>query len=403
MSFYHTWKREKLRIIFLAFALSCTVIGTTYFWFRSVPQSVSAVTFRVNSAVDTVLAARKVAVNSSQDAVAFGDDETVNILILGLDSRKEGREQHCDAIHMVSINTQDWTVLMTSVPRGTYAYIPPGTYAKNEYYLANACAFAGLDYGVEQIEHVVGVKADYVVTAGFSQVLGILRTLSLPTTESLQWLRNRQSYKLGDPQRSQNQAVFLKDVALRLLDGDGIPDVVFHLLYSFVDTEMSEETAKALYDGLLLHSIHSRPSDIALTMKPHYAVKDIHFDPEHSSEQIATLLAKLRGRLSSSDFSSRTLEDVQKDFIVYLENVLAGKEGSVEAVIDQQLWLQVEDDGVRESLHYRFVEVYATEINDADHAAAVQLIADYILEKQTLGILVWETKGRELLEEVLRF
>lgn len=402
MSFYHTWKREKLRIIFLVFALSFVVIGTTYFWFRSAPQSVSAITFRVNSAVDAALSARKDFTHLPGDTVDFGDDATINILILGIDSRKEGREQHCDAIHMVSVDTRNWTVLMTSVPRGTYAYIPPGTYAKNEYYLANACAFAGLDYGVEQIERVVGVKADYVVTAGFSQVLGILRTLSLPTTESLQWLRNRQSYALGDPQRSQNQAVFLKDVALRLLGNDGIPNVLFHLLYSFVDTEMSEETAKALYDGLLLHNIHDRPEAIVLAMKPHYAVKDIHFDPERSGEQIAKLLAKLQGRLSSSDFSRRTLEEVQKEFVVYLENVLVGKEGSVDAAIDQQLWLQVEDDGVRESLHYRFVEAYAKEMNGTDHEAAIQFIADYILEKQTLGALVWETKGRELLEAILK-
>lgn len=373
---------------------------TAFLWFRAVPLSVSAIAPRVDSAVDAVLLARKAAVIGKDD-VPFGNDQTVNILVLGIDSRKEGLEQHCDAIHMVSINTKDWTVLVTSVPRGTYAYIPPGNYADNEYYLSNACAFAGLDYGVEQIERVVGVKADYVVTAGFSQVLGILRTIQLPTTESLQWLRSRQTYKIGDPQRSQNQAVFLKDVVIKLLDGDGIPDVLFHVLYSFVDTDMPESAARALYDGLVVHSLHNRSDDIVLTMKPYYDVKDIHFDPANASAQIDALLKKLRGRLNRFDLANRTIEDVQHDLETYLENVLDRKEGTIDGVIDQQLWLQVENEGNRESFQFRFTEAHVTKLNETDHAAAVQYVADYILEKQTLGSLIWETKGRELLEMLI--
>ncbi len=402
MSFLHLWRREKWRFTVIVVALSCTAIGSMYFWYRAVPLSVSAVAPRVDSAVDAVLAARRATTLESADA-PFGDDRTVNILVLGLDSRKEGIEQHCDSIHMVSVNTADWTVLVTSVPRGTYAYIPPGTYAENEYYLANACAFAGLDYGIEQIEHIVGVKSDYVVTAGFSQVLGILRTLEFPTTEGLQWLRARQSYSIGDPQRSENQAVFLKDVALKLLNGDGLPNILFHLLYSFVDTDMSESTAKALYDGLLVHHIADRPGDIALTMKPHYDVTELHFDPANASKQIDDLLARLQGRLSRFDLSGRTIEDVQRDLVTYLDAVLAGTEGSVTDVVDQQLWLQVEDEGERQSMQYRFTESYAKTLNATDHDAAVQYVADYILEQQTFGSLVWETKGRALLETLLQY
>jgi len=384
----------------IVIAINCTGMVAAFLWFRVAPLSVSAVAPRVHSAVDAVLLARKATVVDVDD-IPFGNNQTVNILVLGIDSRKEGLEQHCDAIHMVSVDTEKWTVLVTSVPRGTYAYIPPGNYAENEYYLSNACAFAGLEYGVGQIEHVVGVRADYVVTAGFSQVLGILRAIKLPTTESLQWLRSRQTYKIGDPQRSQNQAVFLKDVVMRLLDDDGIPDLLFHVLFGFVDTEMSEATAKALYDGLLIHSLHDRPNDIVLTMKPHYDVKDIHFDPENASAQIDALLKKLRGRLNRYDLANRTIEDVQNDLEAYLENVLLEKEGTAASVIDQQLWLQVEDNAARESFQFRFVESYATDLDTIDHAAAVQYIADYILEKQTLGSLIWEAQGRALLERLI--
>lgn len=394
MSFWSVWRKEKWRITALIFVLSLSTCATAYLWFRAAPLSVSAVTTRVNSVVDDVIAARKNAVLNTDD-VPFGDVDTINVLVLGIDSRKEGAEQHCDAIHMVSINVKNWTVLVTSVPRGTYAYIP-GDWKENEYYLANACAFAGLDYGVEQIEHIVGVKSDYVVTVGFSETLGILRSLELPTTESLQWLRHRQSYAIGDPQRSQNQAVFMKDVALRLLTGDGLSTLLFHLLYSFVHTDMSESTAHALYDGLLLHGIGTRPNDIVLTMKPHFDVQDLHFDPEHAEEQVDALLAKLQGRLSRFDLSNRSLEEVQADLVTYLTNS-AATGGDLQEIMDGQLWLQVEDTATRESLQYQFTELQARRLNDSDHQAAVQLITDYILEKQTEGLLVWEDKGRALL------
>ncbi|MFI3155388.1 MAG: hypothetical protein QX199_04455 [Methylococcaceae bacterium] len=400
MSLLSVWKKEKWRITAAIFAVSFATIISISLWFRAVPLTVSAVAPRVQNVVDSVLASRK-AETLLVDDVPFGDKETVNVLVLGIDSRKEGKEQHCDAIHMVSINTKSWTVLVTSVPRGTYAYIPPGNYADNEYYLANACGFAGLDYGVSQIERIVGVKADYVVTAGFSQVLGILRTLELPTTESLQWLRTRQAYAIGDPQRSQNQAVFLKDVAMKLLADDGIPDVIFHLLFTFVDSDMDYATARALYDGLLVHHIHDRPDDVVLTMKPYYDVQDLHFDPANASAQITKLLAPLEGRLSSFDLSHRTITEIQSDLINYLTDVIAGKTGTIDDVISQKLWLQVEDSGQRESFHYQFIEVSATTLNLSNHTAAIQLVADYILEKQTLGLLVWETKGRALLTTLI--
>ena len=66
-------------------------------------------------------------------------------------------------------------------------------------------------------------------------------------------------------------------------------------------------------------------------------------------------------------------------------------------VVAAQSWRQVEDDATREELHYAYVEKYAKQLNETDNAAAVQYVADYILEKQTLGLSEWETKGRDLL------
>ncbi len=389
--------RFRLRLLLgvvTSFVVVCVVVVII---FHTQAEEIAAPVPQIADVVQTVLAERA-ATTLETDAAPFGDENVVNVLVLGIDSRKEGKEQHCDAIHLFAINVKDWTVKVTSVPRGTYSYIPPGNYLPTDYYLANACAFAGLDYGIAQIEHILGVKADYVVTAGFSQVLGSLRVLGLPTTSSLQWLRHRQSYAIGDPQRSQNQAVFIVDV-LRKFGGPSahVPAALQYLLYSFVDTKMSFGTARALYEGLVAADINAHPEKITYDMKPFYVTQDLHLDFANSDAQVAALLAKLKGRLSKDDLSGRTISDVQEELVAYLQKALDDGGSEFAVVIEAESWRQVEDDAKREELHYAYVEKYAKELNATDHVAAVQYVADYILEKQTLGLSEWEAKGRDLL------
>jgi anionic cell wall polymer biosynthesis LytR-Cps2A-Psr (LCP) family protein len=347
-------------------------------------------------AVGAVIEARRDEIDA-ESTIPFGSDSQINILALGLDSRKEGLERHCDAIHMVTLDLADWSMLITSVPRGTYSPLPPGReYKETDYYVSNACAFGGLDYGVGQIEKIVGVQADYVATVGFSQALGIFRALEMPTTETLQWLRHRQSYSIGDPQRSQNQAVFMKDVALRLLGEDGISTVLMHILYSLVDTDLDFKTAQALYTAYRASEIADRPNDIALTMRPYYETKEYHFDADNAEAQIDSLISTLEGRLSDEDLSLRSLEELQVELEAYMRESLASSD-SVAHVYEEQLWRQLEDEEVREELHFRFMEKYLRELGDTDPDKAVEVVTDYVLEKQFYGLTEWEEKGRNLL------
>ncbi len=333
-----------------------------------------------------------------KESVKFGSESEINILILGIDARKGYDEPHCDAIHMMTLDLSDWTIRFTSVPRGTYSYIPPGNYAENEYYLANACAFAGLDYGIEQIEKIVGVKADYYLTVGFSQVLGILRVFDMPTTESLQWLRHRQSYAIGDPQRSHNQAVFLKDMIIMQF-----PTIdkywsrpMLYLLFSMVDTDMDFDTGYSLLRGFVDSGIHERPDDISLFMRPYHKTVDYHLDLENPTDQIENLLNRIAPYLSSEDFSGKTLSDIQGELVSYLNDQLTSGE-DLEIVIEQQLWLQVEDDDLREELHYAFIEKYAYQVFDDDPNKVLDILSIYIMEKELLENLEWAELGRGLL------
>lgn len=336
-----------------------------------------------------------------ESGLSFGSESELNVLVLGLDARKDEGNPRCDAIHMYTLNLDDWTMKITSVPRGTYAYIPQQL-APNQYYLANACATMGIDYGVEQIEKVVGVKADYTAMVGFSQALGIFRELELPTTETLQWLRHRQSYAIGDPQRSHNQATFMKDQALanagKFRSKLTVP--LQYVLYTMVDTDMEFGTMRALLNGYLKAEIDSRPEDIVLDMKPWAPVVDLHYDPDTVSEDIDGKIAFLRPYLNKEDLSERPLEDLQSEYIGYLNEQLLTKEGVVD-VVNRKLWLQVEDTKKRETFQFAFMEKYVENLLEENPDAAETYIADYILEKETLENDVWAEKGKSFLETII--
>lgn len=369
----------------------------------SAPHDLAAAEPAVKDAVAAVLKSREAEILQSGDA-SFGDKDTINILTLGLDSRKEGEYAHCDAIHMVSLNVKTWSVTIISVPRGTTSPLPPisgHTYLPTDYYLANACYYGGLDYGVKYIEQVAGVKADYVATVGFSEAIGIFRALNLPTTDTLEFLRHRRSYQIGDPQRSANQGTFMKDVLLKLTSGDKIPTPFLYLMYKFVHTDMDFATVKALYDAYYASGLGHKPDAVALVIKPEYAVKEMHFDEHNADQQVGALIDFLKGKVSTDDLSMRTIDDVQAELIAYLRAGLSNDE-VIERAYSMQMWQQIEDEDVREELEFRYLDKYVLLIEERQPQAAEQAITDYILVKEYYDLSVWRDKGARLLDSFLK-
>ena len=351
----------------------------------------------INDVVDEVLAQRKASVEDDT-GTTFGESHEINILLLGLDARKDWENPHCDAIHLFTLDIENWDMHITSVPRGTYAYIP-GSWLPTDYYVSNACGIMGLEYGISQIEKILGVKTDYYVTVNFNQVLRIVRLFDLPTTETLQWLRHRQSYAIGDPQRSHNQAVFMKDMIVGHLARfrSDFTGPMTYVLYNLVDTDMDYATAKTVLDGFLTAEIDARGDDITISMKPFHETVDYHFDTENPTAQLDQFYTFLSTVLPDDVFTDRSLEEIQTELVAYLSERL-NDEGTVEDIVDMQLWLQVEDETTREELHYQFVEAYAYELTKQDAEAALAMVSDYILEKQALQLPEWEDQGRGLLQ-----
>lgn len=398
-----------MKPFFKTCVLLLAVVGVGFVGYQAWSQGHGATNGSITSAddlADYLLTIRSATVFEEGD-IDFGDIAEVNVLLLGLDERKEETElvdAHCDAIHLFTLDIEDWTIHITSIPRGTGVYIPGGPYGETEYYIANACAFAGLDYGVEQIEKIVGVKADYVVTVGFSQVYGILRQLDLPTTESLQWLRHRQSYQIGEPQRTANQQTFMKDLIVNHIDrfSSDLTMPLQYVLYTFTDTQMPFSVAHTLLKGYITAGISERPEDITTQLKPHYVTQEIHFDFENYDEQLAALVDFLRPYLPREDLSELTLEQVQSMLQDYLlEQVVNGID--LADIVEKQLWLQIEDDVSREMWQYRVIALYANQlVESGDQEAATQLITNYILEKELLEVYEWEERGKTLLERVIQ-
>ncbi len=323
--------------------------------------------------------------------VVLKDEKIINILFLGLDARKTATSSHCDAVHMFTLDVEKWTIKITSVPRGTYTYIPPGTYPPGQYYLGNACELAGHEYTIKQIEKLLGIKSDFVVKVGFSQTLGILRLMKLPTTESLQWLRDRQSFSIGDPQRSHNQAVFMKDVMLRTIEPasslTALP--LTKIGFSFTDSNLPFPYFYALLKGFAKSGLAKHPERITLTMKPAFKTVDYNFNFDDPQKFLAKFPLPTTIRTST-----KSIEVVQKDLVDYLKQRLK-EDASVEDILSKQLWLQIEDDTLREELQFQLVKKQLK--YSADRSEKVYLLDNYIFEKQYLGLVEWEKKGKDLL------
>jgi hypothetical protein len=328
----------------------------------------------------------------------FGDDGVVRVLLIGLDSRLGSEIGHCDAIQMIEIDRDKQTVAITAVPRGTYVPLPGSGHLSSDYYISKSCEIGGLDYGIEQIEKILGAKADYVVVVGFSEALGIFRTLDLPTTETLQWLRLRQGYAVGEPQRAHNHSTFLKDLLVRFVPDDpsSLDAAWEYLLYQFVDTDLSFAQARNIVAALSEMNLPENSEKITLLMKPAYIVADVAYDPERLDEYISSLVDPVAAWIPEGAYSGISDEEAQQRLMDLINSELENPE-FVSRAFEQKLWLQIEDSGTRESVHFAILEKYLDQVFDFEEAK--NILADYIIEMETLGETEWAIAGRDLLRQ----
>ncbi|PIR75674.1 MAG: hypothetical protein CO030_03600 [Candidatus Magasanikbacteria bacterium CG_4_9_14_0_2_um_filter_42_11] len=380
--------------LFVLFCIGFAFLVYGYDWYQE-SREVREEHARQQAAIYAVISDRQ-ADDLDETGDPFEEDGIVRVLFIGLDSRAGQEFGHCDAIQLIEIDKKNESVNITAVPRGTYAPLPFGKgVTSTDYYVSNSCALGGLEYGITNIERILGKKADYLVMVGFSETFGILRRMELPTTETLQWLRNRQGYAIGEPQRARNHSTFIKQMMVKFVPEDASAiDTAFHyLIYKMVRTDLRFGEAEEIVKVLSAMNIQEHPEKISLSMKPAYTVQDIPYDPDTISEHLSSTLGKISQWLPKADYSGQSEEDIQGKLLATIAEH-DGDEEFFKWAFENDLWLQIEDDTTREQMRWDMMNTYFTLITVQEKQ---NLLADYVLEMEQLGKSEWEEKGKALL------
>jgi hypothetical protein len=284
------------------------------------------------------------------------------------------------------------------VPRGTYSPLPGKGHLPTDYYVSKACEVGGLDFGVKQIEKILGQKADYVVFLGFSEAMGLFRQMKLPATETMQWLRMRQGYAIGEPQRAKNHSTFLKQMIIKFTpqieSGFSLP--VKYLMYKLVRTDLSFKQAQILAKEVAEINAPKYPERIRLLMRPAFEVKDIAYDTENLNTYIDSMIKPIAEVIPEGAYTGQSQEQVQQKILDNINNGLKNPE-FVSWAYQNYIWLQLENENQREQAHFDLLQAYLPLITDT--ASKNQVLTDYIIEMEDLGLADWAQKGKNILEQ----
>jgi anionic cell wall polymer biosynthesis LytR-Cps2A-Psr (LCP) family protein len=304
---------------------------------------------------------------------------------------------------MASIDKESQIVTITAVPRGTYSPLPPGKgTTSSDYYVSNACDLGGLEYGINQIEKILRQKADYLVLVGFSETLGILRNLKLPATETLQWLRHRQSYQIGEPQRAHNHSTFLKQMLIEHIpkNNSTLDSALQYLIYSRLKTDLSFAQVKIIINTLSEMNLSENPDKIILSMNPPYPVQDIEYDQDNLANFLQSRIEPIKHLLSKDDFSGMDSASAQNKLIDLIEQNIDDDDFAIWAY-ENYLWLQIENTEILLAKQYDLMKKYVSLIDEKTKRQA--LIADYILEMEYFDEKDYIEKGKKLLQSELGY
>lgn len=177
------------------------------------------------------------------DRPAAGPTGTLNVLILGSDSRDpdavDTGSYRADTIMLMHVPSGQDRVYLISIPRDLWVYVPPspdGSAGDQEAKINAATAFGGIPLMVQTVEGYTGVRIDHVMLldfAGFVEVtdalggvdMNIEQTITsihgdhrvfeegtqhLTGEEALDYIRQRKQFADGDFARMRNQQQFLK-------------------------------------------------------------------------------------------------------------------------------------------------------------------------------------------------
>lgn len=151
--------------------------------------------------------------------------DPVSFLLLGTDGEAEGEQGRSDAMLVATVNPEDSSMKLTSIPRDTKVTIP-GQVNKDK--INHAYAYGGSDLALDTVEAFLDIPLDYVVRVdmeGFTDLVNAVDGVTLENNlafeqdgyafepgvielegdEALAYVRNRQDDPDGDAGRNDRQ------------------------------------------------------------------------------------------------------------------------------------------------------------------------------------------------------
>ncbi|HLS07335.1 MAG TPA: LCP family protein [Bacillota bacterium] len=104
--------------------------------------------------------------------------DNVSILIMGIDA-SDHRENHdsarTDALILATLNKEDKSVKLHSIPRDTYVYIPERGFEDK---INHAHAFGGHESTIETVENLLDIPVDYWIKLNFKAFVDVVDALN---------------------------------------------------------------------------------------------------------------------------------------------------------------------------------------------------------------------------------
>lgn len=301
--------------------------------------------------------------SASSSKNIYGNAKRINIALIGTDGRFGASGGHADANHILSIMPEIGKIEIISIPRDTYVDCgyndSTGLNKLTVFYLGR-----GRKAYLDTVAKIAGLKSvPYYIEFGFSQAMGILRWLGFNSSQTLQVLRSRKSFAVGDYQRVYNQAQFIRQAMVRnfsLLNGPLRP-VVLRGILALVNTNLTYDKFSEIADDMAKTPFAESADNINIKVRPSLKVNFKVFD--FSDQQS---IASLRSNLNLDYIAQKdTTAFSPKDFQGYLSKKIEGiifsasKDtaknptlaiNKVKNIYGQKIWLQIAD--TQKSLNY---------------------------------------------------
>ena len=225
------------------------------------------------------------AVDSAYEAAGTTDEpvepltDNISILFIGVDDSEERSQSddniRSDALVLATLNNEDKSIKLVSIPRDTYTYIPD---SGKEDKITHAYSFNGPSSTIESVEELLDVPVDYYLRMNFDAFIDVIDALggikvevpyditeqdendsqdAIELKEGIQFLDGSEALALArtrhydnDIERGKRQQMILESIMNRALSVGSITKYgdVFEAVGDNMKTNMKFQDMKALFE-----------------------------------------------------------------------------------------------------------------------------------------------------------